>query len=417
MRTGYPAVRGAVMMVMSFRPKAMGGAELQCERLSRELQNQGVRVLIVTEGAQDLPRYEVLDGLEVYRMYSWVNSVSRVVLNVTKRFRRPSRRPMPRGQLPYDPRDHGIQTTNRYAELLAFVLFFVNCLPFLWKRRKRFQLIHVHVVPWISFVGAALGAILRRPVLVKESTTTGLGKFDSYPFGSAMRKFVVRRCYFIGMSAAIREELAGVGVPGDRVFAIPNGVRIPHDPTRSSRVPTTCLFVGNLSQGAAKGLDVLLHAWKTVVEKCPGATLTILGGGDWGSFQAYMETLGIGAAVAYEGHVADPSAHYRRAEVFVVPSRREGMSNALLEAMAHGVPVVATRISGNEDLVRDHLHGLLVPPDDPAALAEAILYLFAHRRKARTMGRAGKERVARLCTIEEVAQQHLRAYEIILRQS
>jgi glycosyltransferase involved in cell wall biosynthesis len=417
MRTGYPDGRGVVMMVMSFRPKAMGGAELQCERLSRELQDQGVRVMIVTEGAQGLARYELMDGLEVHRIHSWANSVSRAVLNVTRRFRRPTPRPLPRGQLPYDPRDHGIRTTNTYAELLAYALFFVNCLPFLWKRRNTFQVIHVHVVPWISFVGAALGAILRRPVLVKESTTTGLEKFDSYPCGSAMRKFVTRHCYFIGMSAAIREKLAGAGVPGKRVFAIPNGVHIPQDRARSSRIPWTCLFVGNLSQGAAKGLDVLLHAWKAVVEECPRATLTILGGGDWGSFKEYVDMQGIRAAVAYEGHVADPSAYYRRTEVFVLPSRREGMSNALLEAMAHGMPLVATRISGNEDLVRDHLHGLLVPPDDPVALAEAILYLFAHRQKARTMGKAGKERVTRLCKFEEVARQHIRAYDIMTRQS
>ena len=82
--------------------------------------------------------------------------------------------------------------------------------------------------------------------------------------------------------------------------------------------------------------------------------------------EARSRALGLGGAVALPGASADPSDRLRGADLFVLPSREEGMSVALLEAMALGVPLVATSIAGNRRLVQDFKHGRLVPPDDPA---------------------------------------------------
>jgi glycosyltransferase involved in cell wall biosynthesis len=146
-------------------------------------------------------------------------------------------------------------------------------------------------------------------------------------------------------------------------------------PRVDAGTPGVVLFVGRLM--AEKGVDTLLHAMALV----PSARLVIVGGGaERPRLEALARELGIEDRVDFRGGVSDRNALadiYRQAALFVLPSHSEGLGCVLLEAMAHGVPIVATSVGGIPDLIKDSVNGLLVPPHDPRALAAAITRALA----------------------------------------
>jgi glycosyltransferase involved in cell wall biosynthesis len=136
---------------------------------------------------------------------------------------------------------------------------------------------------------------------------------------------------------------------------------------------------------AKKGLDCLIDACALLQQQSRAFTCEIVGyGEEQPQLQARIDTLGLAGQVRLVGKLAREQVieRYAGAAVYVQPSRiaadgdRDGIPNVLLEAMAMGVPVVATRVSGIPELVDDRINGLLVPPDDPVALADAITRLF-----------------------------------------
>jgi glycosyltransferase involved in cell wall biosynthesis len=142
-----------------------------------------------------------------------------------------------------------------------------------------------------------------------------------------------------------------------------------------------------------KGLDILLHAWTMVQKRVPEARLLLIGGGQLeAQLRAMIEDLGLTESVDLAGQSHDVPALLGQVDVFVLPSRYEGMSNALLEAMAAGLPCVATEVSGNEDNIVPDESGLLVPPGNPEALAEALITVLTQPAKARELGRAARNR-------------------------
>jgi glycosyltransferase involved in cell wall biosynthesis len=101
-------------------------------------------------------------------------------------------------------------------------------------------------------------------------------------------------------------------------------------------------------------------------------------------------------------------------DIFVFPSYLEGLGTAILDAMALGKPVVATRAGGIPEAVQDGTTGLLVPPRDPRALAEAVRYLLCHPAQAQALGAAGRRRVEQYFTVERMACQTLQVYKRML---
>ncbi len=101
-------------------------------------------------------------------------------------------------------------------------------------------------------------------------------------------------------------------------------------------------------------------------------------------------------------------------DVVVLPSRTEGMSNALLEAMAMARPVVATAVGGNVDVVRDRATGRLVPPGDPSSLAGALLELLAHPTAAEALGRSARAWVAESLSLERMLKRYENLYRSLV---
>jgi glycosyltransferase involved in cell wall biosynthesis len=205
-----------------------------------------------------------------------------------------------------------------------------------------------------------------------------------------------------------------------RIIAIPNGVPVPEKAWQLrpdwQRTPRA-VFIGRLAP--EKGLDTLIGAWPIVRASYPDARLTLIGEGPQRRLledQANILGLtpGPGQAVDLPGAVVDPSLNLRNADLFVLPSREEGMSVALLEAMALGIPLVASSIPGNRRLISDFEHGRLFPPDDADRLARVIIEQWKNLDCAIHMGREARNRVDQEFSIEAIARQHLALFRDIV---
>jgi glycosyltransferase involved in cell wall biosynthesis len=145
-----------------------------------------------------------------------------------------------------------------------------------------------------------------------------------------------------------------------------------------------------------KGVEVLLRAMPWVLRDVPGARLEIAGDGD---DRKRLEQIAIDRAIAgrinFLGDLRDDtlSDAYARASIFALPSSKEGFGIVFLEAMAHGLPVVAARAGATPEVVHDGVTGILVPPDDPASLASALSGLLLIPEEHAAMGAAGLRRV------------------------
>jgi glycosyltransferase involved in cell wall biosynthesis len=179
-----------------------------------------------------------------------------------------------------------------------------------------------------------------------------------------------------------------------RVYTIHNGLDVnrfvtPRDGFHKDALVTS---VGNVRR--VKGHDLFIRAAAIIAQRFPEVKFSIAGEvletEYFEELRRLIETLGLTQCFRFEGGVTDLPRFLEGADIFVLPSRSEGFSNAIVEAMASSLPVVATRVGGNPEAVKDGITGIVVPPEDPAALADAVLQLLADPAQSRVMGEAGK---------------------------
>lgn len=194
-----------------------------------------------------------------------------------------------------------------------------------------------------------------------------------------------------------------------RVEVIPNGVALAASPAVHRReLPPVILYAGRLR--SRKAVAVLVAALPRVLAALPACRLVIVGGGEQSArVAAAVHARGLTGHVELAGALPRAAAVARLAEadVFCLPSTYEGLPLAILEAMAAGLPVVATAVAGNSEAVEDGVSGLLVPPESAAALAEALISLLLDPARRQQMGEAGRRRVAERFAIERVVERHL----------
>ena len=174
-----------------------------------------------------------------------------------------------------------------------------------------------------------------------------------------------------------------------RLHVVANGARIPARPSAPPPAPPIDMVcVANLTQ--YKAHDVLLDALAALPADAPDWRMTLIGEGpDRAALMAQRERLCLTSHVNFAGRRSDVDRYLERSHLAVLASRTEGMPNAVLEAMAHGVPVVATNVGGIPELLASGA-GRTVPPDDPPRLAAALLELLRDPAARRTAGAEGR---------------------------
>jgi glycosyltransferase involved in cell wall biosynthesis len=210
----------------------------------------------------------------------------------------------------------------------------------------------------------------------------------------------------IAVSQAVRRVLLTAGVAGGRIEVIPTGVEVPAvtadaDQRRAARrefgLEEQDFVAGHMGAFTPeKGQDVAAEAARLLESRLPRLRLLLAGDGPG------RAALGGNPRVLLPGYVENKALFFAALDLFLMPSRSEGWGLAALEAMAHGVPVIASRTGGLMEIIDDGENGCLVEPGDAGALAEAIAGAARDRKQLAEMGRQGRER-ARDFSLEETA--------------
>jgi len=269
-------------------------------------------------------------------------------------------------------------------------------------RRRRVQIIHSHGK------GAGLyGRVAARLVGAAAIHTFHGIHHEAYPrlYLWLERALARRSAAVIHVSESQARAAGPLGLaPALRSRVIVNGIDPAGTQAAAARAPLARADLG-LEPGApvlgtvarfdpVKGLDVLLRAFAKLRVGVPDARLLVVGDGpEAPRLRAVARELGVGGDVAFAGARPDAVRCLPLMDVYVSASRREGLPLALLEAMACGRPVVATRVPGHEDVVEDGRTGVLVAADDPDALAAAVAALLADAPRRAVLGAAGRLRV------------------------
>lgn len=196
------------------------------------------------------------------------------------------------------------------------------------------------------------------------------------------------------------------------VDVVLNGVDLKRfvPPHRRGDVTRTLVHVGRLDR--IKGQDVLLDAFAAVRGALPDARLVIVGDGPArGELERQAATLALADSVTFVGAVDDVRSWLAVGDLFILPSRSEGISIALLEAMASALPAVATDVGGNREVIADGVNGMLVGSEDPAAMATAITALLQAPERLMTMGRAARRAVEARFSSEQAAHAYAALYQ------
>lgn len=247
------------------------------------------------------------------------------------------------------------------------------------------------------------------------------------PIGHARlkRPFLRRFAAMIAVSEAVRDGLVLSGIPLQRLITVPNGVapaaagEAPMELRRQLGLPAStgpvigC--VGMLSP--AKGQDILLWAASLLRGRWPGLQVVLIGGETGRQHFAHrLRTMAreLGLSVTFAGYQDQAASLLPALDMMVLPSRAEPFGLVTAEALARGIPVVATRSGGSREIVRDEREGLLVAPGDPEALAGAIGRLLADHKLWERCHHAGPRRVASHFSLERQVTQTERVYSLVL---
>jgi glycosyltransferase involved in cell wall biosynthesis len=376
------------MITGSYYPE-MNGASNQCRQLVRVLSDQADFAVLTTTRDRALPRSDRVDGIAVRRVFVDVSG--------------------------------GAPTLRALWPLMRA---FLRLVP-------RARIVHLHGFSRKTVLLIVLARLLARRVVVKM---TSIGHDDPLSVRRRSRPsfwLLSRADLVLAVSPGLEAAYRQAGLPAARLRLIPNGVDLDRfrpaadaGEVRQARhavgLPEPgpiVLFVGHFSR--EKCPDVLYDAWRR--SGAAAGALVFIGSTMAGRYEVepgLAEAIRAGAAragvadrIIFVEQTANIETYYRSASMFVLPSLREGLPNALLEAMACGLPCIASRLAGVTDAVIEHaVNGLLVAPGDAGALAAAIDLLLADPDRGRSLAVRARDTIRQRFSLRATAEQSLAAY-------
>ncbi len=381
-----PSSRAVWMIIPTYFP-VVGGAQVQVQQISEALVSQGRQVAVLTRQhsslhPQGLPPTEMRGRVLTRRLFS------------------------------------------RGGGKTGAALFLLNGLWFLL-RQGRAGIYHAHDAGAAGWLAIAARYLFGGRCLVK--LRTGTVAYEK-SLRSRLRRWqfqVLLRCAdrVIVVNREVQDFLQSLGIPAERVVRIPNGVDGERfTPATASEKAAArrrlgigedgrvVLYVGRLEY--MKGVDVLLGGWRRMNPAMrPGCRLILVGDGpERGRLERTAEAGEISESVHFAGE-QQVEDYYRAADLFVLPSRTEGLSNALLEAMACGLPVLASDVGGAKDLVHEGQNGYFFKSEDEQILAERLELLLNRPDTWENLGRMARRSVLANASLASAIQSTRQLYQ------
>jgi glycosyltransferase involved in cell wall biosynthesis len=386
-----------VLMVTGAYHPETSGASLQCRQLIRLLRGRAEFLVLTTTTDPALAPEDRVDDTEV----------SRVLV---------------------DPASAASKATAAMRLAAVFA-----------KLRDRFDIVHLHGFSQKTMLVMAMARAFGKRIAIK---LTSFGHDDALSMrqrGMTAFEFYQRADCFIGVSPQFETAHRAAGLSPDRYVSVPNGVDLARfsPPTAEERRTArralgldadrpVVLFVGFFSH--EKRPDLLYQAWADVTARGIASSLMLVGPTrstyyeiDSGMVDAVKEDAarrGLLDRITFVEHTHAIERCYKAADVFALPTLREGMPNVILESMASAVAPIVTYLAGVTDwIVEDGTTGLLVPPNDRSALVNALATLLPDEARRETMGRAARASVEARFSAERTADLTLVQYQTLMPES
>lgn len=367
------------MVIHQFRPIA-SGAEMQVERLGGKLIKLGHQVSVLTQrrDPNSLPG-ETLNGISVHRV------------------------DFPLSYWPY--RDIGKQVR------------------FLIKNRHTYDIIHSHQCFNHAVINTLVAAWLGKKSVLKIACAGAVG--DLYVFSrfkgfKLVQNILHNTDALIAISTEIEKELQAYGFPAQHIHSIPNAVDTDEFKRRRpfrERSKIVFLLIGRRTP--QKGIDIAFKALNLLVQQGIDRRQIELRlyGLDYPEYdyRGMAQEHDVQSMVRFFPYNENIQDVYHDAHCLLLPSRAEGLSNVLLEAMALELPVIATRISGTVDVVEHEKSGILIAPEDPAALANSMELVIKNPEMACQLGEKARQRIIDKFSLDEIALRYSRLYQRLMK--
>lgn len=376
-----------VAMVISHASASVGGMQKQALCLASELQSMGLSVSVLSKRDKGVHR----NGAPSQETDGEVKFV-----------------PLP------------------FTEVQPAWSFLFSFLSWACFNRHSFEIIHAHNTS-LGMISSLVGRLFRKKVVVKIPGMNGMRWLNGDTIPRRLRRWILARMAdrFVAVSTEAIGPLRQAGIAPEKIVLIPNGVQLNEVPQGLSRAALkkdligetdsqVILFVGRLVR--EKGLERLLNVWASLPHRRQRVLLIIGDGPLRAALEAQAEALGLSPSVRFLGHQPEAIRYYPIADLFVLPSITEGMSNALLEAMAAGVPAIASDAGGNKEVIEDRKSGFLVDWDRTSECAQLLADLLSDVELRQTIGQAARAR-ARAFSMEEVAQRYIHLYRSMLEEA
>jgi glycosyltransferase involved in cell wall biosynthesis len=371
-----------VMIFQSYLPE-VGGAQRQFSLQAPFLQARGYDVQVIARKRPGLKSFEMMGTVPVHRI--------------------PAPGPKP----------------------VAAIVFIFMTLWKIWQLRP--DMIHAYELLSPTTVAIFAKRLFRVPLLVKVLRGGMLGDLHKVlrgRGGERRAKWIVNSVdAYAVISSEIDAELASIGVSESKRFFIPNGVELARfapvlagkkrELRKQLNLPdgTIAIFGGRFEP--EKRLDQLLDVWKRIRLGGGDAWLVLAGSG---SEETRLRDIA-GDGVIFPGAVEDFVPYLQVSDIFILPSATEGLSNSLLEAMACGLPAIATSVGGAPDVVKHGEEGWLIAPDAPAELEEALNIFLGDAVLRERVGVAARKKIEAKYSLEAVVDGLDRLYSSLLGRS
>jgi glycosyltransferase involved in cell wall biosynthesis len=381
----------ALLLITDSYPPVMGGSEVEAQRVASALIKRGHSVEVLCAGGPPMPP-----------LREWMDPAGVPVRILTRRSR------------------------GRWKDLC----FAAGVAWTLWRRRSHYDAVYFLMQGLHLTTGLPMARWLKKPMVMKFSGS-GIIPFmkNSLAGRLELRWLALWAAHLMVLNQGMVEEAAEAGLPRQRLTWMPNPVDIaefrPAEDGEAARwrerhgIPahaSIAIYVGRLSQ--EKGLKGLLRGFAQALPHVPDALLVLVGDGPQrAELESLARELRLGPEhVRFTGRVDTQQVPFwlRSSDVFALTSPNEGFSCALAEAMAVGLASVVSDIPANRQLIDSGDHGLAVPFDDEAAIAQALLGLFRDPALRQCMGRKARQRVAENYSTTRVAERYEALFAAIL---